>query len=101
MATWSHPNANCSRAHSKFNEVKNRYSIELRALLALMLYRKRQTQGAYLIVLQDSTAIAVCHIARARLHHPVRTWAFEEWYGLWYDFKLHMQCDVRGPPLRL
>ena len=53
-------------AYSKFIEATNRYSVELRALLALMLSRNRQAQGAYPIVLQDSTAVAVCHVARAR-----------------------------------
>src|SRR5262249_8991814 len=55
-------------AYSKFVEATNRYSVELRALLALVLYRNRQIQGLYPIVLQDSTAIAVCHIARALQH---------------------------------
>jgi hypothetical protein len=32
-------------AYSKFVEATTRYSIELRALLALMLHRNRQTQG--------------------------------------------------------
>ena len=38
-------------AYSKFVEATNRYSVELRALLALMLHRNRQAQGAYPIVL--------------------------------------------------
>ena len=36
---------------SKFVEATNRYSVELRALLALVLYRNRQTQGTHPIVL--------------------------------------------------
>jgi len=57
-------------AYSKFVDATNRYSIELRALLALVRHRNRQAQGRYPIVLQDSTAIAVCHVARAGQHHP-------------------------------
>ena len=53
-------------AYSKFVEATNRYSVELRAFLALILHRNRHAQGPYPIVLQDSTAIAVCHIARER-----------------------------------
>src|SRR5215831_15393344 len=45
-------------AYTKFVEATNRYSVELRALLALVLHRNRHVQGAYPIVLQDSTAIA-------------------------------------------
>jgi Transposase DDE domain len=85
-------------AYSKFVEATNRYSAELRALLALMLYRNRQAQGAYPIVLQDSTAIAVCHVARARQHRTFRTWARKSKNGMgwWYGFKLHVQCDEAG-----
>ena len=35
-------------AYSKFVEATNRYSVELRTLLALMLHRNRQAQGASL-----------------------------------------------------
>jgi hypothetical protein len=38
-------------AYSKFVEATNRYSVELCALLALMLHRNRQAQGRYPIVL--------------------------------------------------
>ena len=84
--------------YSKFVEATNRYSVELRALLALILYRNRQAQGAYPIVLQDSTAIAVCHVARARQHRTFREWARKSKNGMgwWYGFKLHVQCDEAG-----
>lgn len=85
-------------AYSKFVEATNRYSVELRALLALMLHRNRQAQGAYPIVLQDSTALAVCHVARARQHRTFRSWARKSKNGMggWYGFKLHVQCDEAG-----
>ena len=63
-----------------------------------MLHRNRQAQGAYPIVLQDSTAIAVCHIARVRQHRTFRAWARKSKNGMgwWYGFKLHVQCDEAG-----
>ena len=85
-------------AYSKFVEATNRYSVELRALLALRLHRNRHAQGGYPIVLQDSTAIAVCHIARACQHRTFRDWARKSKNGMgwWYGFKLHVQCDDAG-----
>jgi IS5 family transposase len=85
-------------AYSKFIEATNRYSVELRALLALLLHRNRQAQGTYPIVLQDSTAIEVCHLARARQHRTFRDWARKSKNGMgwWYGFKLHVQCDEAG-----
>jgi len=85
-------------AYSKFVEATNRYSVELRALLALILRRNRQAQGPYPIVLQDSTAIEVCHVARARQHRTFRDWARKSKNGMgwWYGFKLHVQCDEAG-----
>lgn len=85
-------------AYSKFVEATNRYSVELRALLALLLHRNRQVQGPYPIVLQDSTALAVCHVARARQHRTFRAWARKSKNGMgwWYGFKLHVQCDEAG-----
>src|SRR5262245_49368009 len=44
-------------SYSKFVEATNRYSIELRGLLALLLQYNRQAQQAYPIVLQDSTTV--------------------------------------------
>jgi IS5 family transposase len=98
MQTYHRPEFPDLGAYSKFVEATNRYSAELRALLALMLYRNRQAQGAYPIVLQDSTAIAVCHVARARQHHTFRAWAHKSKNGMgwWYGFKLHVQCDEAG-----
>jgi DDE family transposase len=85
-------------AYSKFVEATNRYSVERRALLALMRYRNRQQQGAYPIVSQDSTAIEVCHMARARQHRTFRDWARKSKNGLgwWYGVKLHVQCNEAG-----
>jgi IS5 family transposase len=84
--------------YSKFVEATTRYSVELRALLALILHRNRQAQGMYPIVLQDSTAIAVCHVARARQHRTFRQWARESKSGMgwWYGLKLHVQCNEAG-----
>jgi len=62
--------------------VTNRYRIELRALLALVLHRNRHAQGRYPMVLQDSTAIAVCHVARAGQHRPFRDWARKSKNGM-------------------
>jgi len=69
-------------AYNKFVEATNRDSVELRALLALVLHRNRQAQGAYPIVLQDSTAIAVCHVARAHQHRTFRAWARKSKNGM-------------------
>jgi IS5 family transposase len=84
--------------YSKFVDATNRYNVELRVLLALILPRNRQAQGAYPIVLQDSTALAVCHVARARQHRIFRDWAGKSKNGMgwWYGFKLHVQCDEAG-----
>lgn len=98
VQTYHHAEFPALGAYSKFVEATNRYSPELRALLALMLHRNRQAQGAYPIVLQDSTALAVCHIARERQHRTFRDWARKSKNGMgwWYGFKLHVQCDEAG-----
>jgi hypothetical protein len=85
-------------AYSKFVAATARHSVELRAVLALLLHRNRQAQGPYPIVLQDSTALAVCHVARARQHRTFREWARKSKNGMgwWYGFKLHVQCDEAG-----
>ena len=85
-------------AYSKFVAATNRYSVELRALLTLVLHRNRQAQGPYPIVRQDSTALAVCHIARTLQHRTFRDWARKSKNGLgwWYGFKLHVPCDEAG-----
>jgi hypothetical protein len=72
--------------------------VERRAVSALILHRNRQAQGPYPIVLQDSTAIAVCHVARARQPRTFRTWARKSKNGMgwWYGFKLHVHCDEAG-----
>ena len=69
-------------AYSKFVEATNRCSVELRALLAQILHRNRQAQGPYPIILQDSTAIAVCHIARARQPRTFCDWACKSKTGM-------------------
>ena len=46
--------------YRKFVEATNRYSVELCAVLPLMLHRHRQAQGPYPSVRQDATAVAVC-----------------------------------------
>lgn len=62
-------------SYSKFVEATNRYRGEVRALLALVLQRNRQSQGAYPIALPESTALAVCHNARVAQHRTFREWA--------------------------
>jgi hypothetical protein len=62
-------------ASSKFVEASTRYRVELRALLALGPHRNHQAQHAYPVVLQDSTAIAICHVARAGQHRTFWDWA--------------------------
>jgi IS5 family transposase len=48
--------------------------------------------------LQDSTALAVCHIARVAQHRTFRAGARKSKNGMgwWYGFKLHVQCDEAG-----
>jgi Transposase DDE domain len=98
VQTYHRPEFPTLGAYSKFVDATNRYSVELRALLALWLHRNRQAQGRYPIVLQDSTAIAVCHIARVRQHRTFRPGARKSKNGMgwWYGFKLHVQCDEAG-----
>ena len=98
MQTYHRQEVPALGAYSKCVEATNRYSMELRALVALMRQRNRQVQGAYPIVLQDSTAIAVCHVARARQHRTFRAWArkSKNGRGWWYGFKLPVQCDEAG-----
>ena len=98
LQTYHRPEFPTLGAYSKFVEATTRYSVELRALLALVLHRNRQAQGPYPIVLQDSTALAVCHVARARQHRTFRDWARKSKNGMgwWYGFKLHVQGDEAG-----
>jgi len=85
-------------SYSKFVDATNRHSVELRGLLALILQHNRQAQHGYPIVLQDSTALAVCKVVRARQHRTFRDWACKSktGSGWWYGFKLHVQCDTEG-----
>ena len=85
-------------AYSKFVEATNRSRVELRALLALVLHRNRQAQGRYPIVRQDSTAIAVCHSARARQPRTFRAWArnSKNGRGWWSGFTRHVQGEEAG-----
>jgi hypothetical protein len=98
VQTYHHQEFPALGAYSKCVEATNRYRVELRALLALRLHRNRQAQGTYPIVLQDSTAVAVCHVARVRQHRTFRDWARKSKNGMgwWYGFKLHVQCDDAG-----
>ena len=83
---------------SKFVEATNRYSLELRSLLAAIRHHHRQAQPGYPLVFQDSSAVAVCKVVRARPHRTVRDWARKSktGSGWWYGFKLHVQCDTEG-----
>jgi hypothetical protein len=85
-------------SYSTLVEATNRYSVELRGLLALILQHNRQAQRGYPIVLQDSTALAVCRVVRARQHRTCRAWARKSktGSGWWSGFKLHVQCDPAG-----
>lgn len=98
LRTYPHREFPALGAYSKFVDATNRYSVELRALLAQILDRNRQAQGPYPLILQDSTALAVCHVARARQHRTFRHWAPKSKHGMgwWYGFKLHVQCDEVG-----
>src|SRR5689334_9312972 len=75
MQTYHHVEFPPLGVYSKFVEATTCYSVELRTLLALRLHRNRQTQGAYPIVLQDSTAVAVYPMARASQHRTFWPWA--------------------------
>jgi hypothetical protein len=63
-----------------------------------MLHTNRQAQQRSPIVLQDSTAVAVCKIARAGPHRTFKDWAQKSktGSGWWYGFKRHVQCDPEG-----
>jgi hypothetical protein len=85
-------------SYSKFVEATNRYVVELRGLLALILAHNRQAHPSYPIVFQDSTALPVCKVVRARQHRTFRAWARKSktGSGWWYGFKVHVQCDEEG-----
>jgi hypothetical protein len=85
-------------AYSKFVEATNRYMVEVRGLLALILAHNRQAHHSYPVVFQDSTALPVCKVARASQHKTFRDWArkAKSGSGWWYGFKLHVQCDEEG-----
>jgi hypothetical protein len=82
----------------KFVEATNRYSMELRGLLALTLQHNRQAQRGSPIVLPDSTAVAGGTVARARQPRTFRNWARKSktGRGWWSGLKLHVQCDTEG-----
>ena len=79
-------------------EATNRYTIELRGLLALLLAYNRQVHQPYPVVFQDSTALPVCKVALASQPHTFRAWARKSktGSGWWYGFKLHVLCDEEG-----
>jgi Transposase DDE domain len=85
-------------SYSKCVEATNRYVVELRGLLALILAHNRQAHPSYPIVFQDSTALPVCKVVRARQHRTFRAWARKSktGSGWWYGFKVHVQCDEEG-----
>jgi hypothetical protein len=85
-------------SYSTCVDATNRDSGELRGLLALILEYNRQVQCGYPIVLPDSTAVAVCKVARAHQHRPFRAWArtSKTGSGWWSGFKLHVHCDTAG-----
>jgi hypothetical protein len=62
-------------SYSKFVEATTRYTVELRGLLALILAHNRQVHQPYPVVFQDSTALPVCKVARARQHRTFQAWA--------------------------
>jgi DDE family transposase len=66
--------------------------------LALRLYRNRQAQGPYPLVRQDSTALAVCPVARARQQRTFRQWVRKSKNGMgwWYGFRLPVRGDEAG-----
>jgi len=90
-------------SYSKFVEATNRYSYEIKALLAQNLSLNREAQMGYPLVFQDSTALPVCKVVRAKQHKTFRATAHKsrnriEW---WYGYKLHLQCDQDGRLLSL
>ena len=85
-------------SYSKFVEATNRYTVELRGLLALSLAHNRQAHQPYPGVFQDSTALPVCKVARATQPRTFQAWARKSKPGMgwWYGFKVHVQCDEEG-----
>jgi len=69
-------------SYSKFVEATNRYTVELRGLLALILAHHRQAHQPYPVVFQDSTALPVCKVARASQHRTFRAWARKSKNGM-------------------
>ena len=71
---------------------------ELAGLLAQIIGQNRQAQGGYPVVFQDSTAIPVCKVARAKQHKTFAKLAHKSktGSGWYYGFKLHAQCDQEG-----
>jgi hypothetical protein len=98
LRTYPHPEFPELGAYSKFVEATNRYSVELRAVLALRLHRHRHAQGAHPIVRQDSSALESCPVARARQHRTFRDWARQSKNGMggWDGFKLPGPCEEAG-----
>jgi hypothetical protein len=75
LRTSPHPEFPELGAYRKFVEATNRYSVELRAVLALRLPRHRHAPGAPPIVRQDSSALESCPVVRARQPRTSRDWA--------------------------
>lgn len=72
--------------------------MELRGLLALILAHHRQAHQPYPVVVQDSTALPVCKVARARQHRTFQAWARKSKNGMgwWSGVKVHVPCDEAG-----
>src|SRR5262245_9380079 len=85
-------------SYSKFVEATNRYVMEVRGLLALILATTRQVHQPYPVVFSDSTALPVCKVARASQPRTFRPWARKAKTGSgWGDgFKVHVQCAEEG-----
>ena len=85
-------------SYSKFVEATNRVVREAGALLGQRLQANRAAQQGHPLVLQDSTPVPVCKVARAKQHRTFKEHARKSrnGSGYWYGFKLHVQCDQRG-----
>lgn len=85
-------------SYSKFVEATNRVVREAGALLGRQLQANRAAQQGHPLVLQDSTPVPVCKVARAKQHRTFKAHARKSrnGSGYWYGFKLHVQCEQRG-----
>ncbi len=84
--------------YSKFVAATNRIVREAGALLGQQLQHNRAAQQAHALVLQDTTPVTVCKVARAKQQRTFKLHARKSrnGSGYWYGFKLHAQCDQHG-----